>query len=157
MRRKKPLAVVVSVLSAVMMLLSITPASAAVIASSFRNFRDGTCLDFRQDRGVYAITCNGGNYQKWIWNTHNAPTPIKQVATDKCLEVHPASGVLTAGDCDTSREPGQWWLVTPHGGGQIPFLKNNLKKHCVLTVGGSDVEIDVCREDHGEMRWRIIQ
>lgn len=153
--RERSWVLAASVLSTVVMALSAAPASAAVVANSFRNFEHKTmCLDFRADIGVYVTKCNGGKYQEWIWNNHNAATPIRQVATGRCLSL--TNGLRTE-ECFAG-EPQQWWWVTPRSGGQIPFIKSDYNDKCLSATGetGADsVKMVACATGAGEQRWVI--
>ncbi|MFI6099701.1 RICIN domain-containing protein [Lentzea sp. NPDC051213] len=154
--RKRSWVLAVSVLSTVVMALGAAPASAAVVANSFKNFGDKRCLDYRSDVGLYINKCNGGDYQKWIWNNHNAATPIKHVATGRCLSL---TWRLGTEPCFAG-EPQQWWWVTPRSGGQIPFIKSDYNDMCLSATdddGALSVKMVHCTTGESKQRWRIVQ
>ncbi|MEV7005466.1 ricin-type beta-trefoil lectin domain protein [Streptosporangium sp. NPDC051022] len=100
-------------------LLMATPAHAddTVI---LRNWETGLCLDSNHAGEVYAIGCNGGQYQ--VWNFKNdfwATTDIiKDAATGRCLDSNGAGKVYTL-PCNggpyqswyTSQNPGHVWRL----------------------------------------------
>lgn len=152
MLKRKTFQAALPVLTVLILVLGTTPASAVAVETSFRNYAAGQCLDYRADWGVYVTGCNGGNYQKWRWNTHNAPTPIRQIATGKCLML--LYSIVTLETCNDG-EPLQWWWVQPNGAGQIPFIKSDYNGRCVEWVGGRTVGPERCESGNGSQRWRI--
>lgn len=144
-----------TVLAAVLIALvaPTTPASAAVVANRFESYYNtGECLDYSGTQGVYTTKCNTGPYQQWIWNNGDGvATPMRQVATDKCLATN-AGGDLYMATCN-SNDPLQRWYVTPRPG--IPFLKSAALNYQCVTEWPESVTLDVCETGIKRQRWIV--
>lgn len=81
----------------------------------------GLCLDSNSSGSVYLGACNGGQYQRWNVTSYNndvdnyySQVQIKDVATGRCLRVHPVSHwgatvlVVKTDSCDYQNPEDQW-------------------------------------------------
>jgi hypothetical protein len=59
----------------------------AVYTETYQNYATGDCLDSNWQGHVYAIACNGGNYQKWIPTVDGYGfRRIQNYETGRCLD-----------------------------------------------------------------------
>ncbi|OAH15047.1 RICIN domain-containing protein [Streptomyces jeddahensis] len=164
MNRKTAWAAMAAVLSVLAVLVTPTPASAAVAVNRFRNYATGQCLDYYADRGLYTTGCNSGKFQEWIWNnTPGIATPMRQEASDWCLTVTgDYDWVPFMAPCDSSWGARQQWYVSPSpSDGGIPFIRS------VLMLGGdvamclsyvnNAVKMEGCGSGIPRQRWVVLK
>ncbi|MEU2616455.1 RICIN domain-containing protein [Micromonospora sp. NPDC007271] len=53
--------------------------------TTFVNYQTGLCLDSNSAGDVYAISCNGGAYQRW-YLAGTGGRQIRNAATERCLD-----------------------------------------------------------------------
>ncbi|WP_067284976.1 RICIN domain-containing protein [Streptomyces jeddahensis] len=134
-----------------------------VKTSYFQNYDPEVgCLDYRSDVGVYTTRCNLGEYQQWIWNnTPGIATPMRQVATQKCLELKESmSGGWYPGmsTCDSTDRWQRWYVRYPSRGG-IPFIVSAaVEEQCLQGLGDGDRVTATwhCVSDKPRVRWRVL-
>ena len=68
-------------------------AEAPAAPKTYRNVATGLCLDSNAERAVYALGCNGGNYQNW----KRDGLTLRNVSTGFCLDSNPEGKVYTLG------------------------------------------------------------
>ncbi|MFP3990912.1 ricin-type beta-trefoil lectin domain protein [Streptomyces sp. E11-3] len=57
-----------------------------------RRFTGELCLDSNSKGGVYALKCNGGNYQRWYETKNSQGWQLKNKATGRCLDSSGSTG-----------------------------------------------------------------
>lgn len=128
----------------------------SVVMKRFQNYGSSWCLGDNATDGVYVTGCNTSPYQKWIWNNGAVATPMRQVATWKCLTL--GQDKLTLQSCDENKEVNwkqRWWVTFPAGGG-TPLLKSAYNHRCI-TQDGRSVVMSVCAFDNEAQAWSIIE
>ncbi|MBT2368831.1 ricin-type beta-trefoil lectin domain protein [Streptomyces sp. ISL-10] len=126
----------------------------SVVMKRFQNYGSSWCLGYNATDGVYVTGCNTSPNQKWIWNNGaGIPTPMRQVATMKCLTS--GQGKLTLQPCDEDNLEQRWYVTFPAGGG-TPLLKSAYNDRCI-TQDGRSVVMSVCAFDNEAQTWHIIE
>lgn len=87
---RTPLAVATWVL-----MLGLSLLAGADSARSYKNVSTGFCLDSNVEKKVYAMACNGGNYQNW----ERQGKRLVNVSTGFCLDSN-ADGKVYTGECN---------------------------------------------------------
>ncbi|MFD3996161.1 ricin-type beta-trefoil lectin domain protein [Streptomyces sp. NPDC058548] len=95
----------------------------------------GFCLDSNGAGNVYTHSCNGGNYQRWVWRSDST---LQNGATGRCLDSDGAGNVYTL-PCNGGSY--QKWTFTDRS-----TWRNN-RTNRVLTPSGDAV---VARTDDGQ-------
>lgn len=150
MRQKSALGLLALLITAVSVGVTTSPASAAVIPTSFDNYASPGCLD-ASDNGssIYMHVCNGGDNQTWIWNSeHGVRTPIRHNKSGRCLEASGATVKLAA--CNTSALA-QRWVLEPYPG--VPFIRMGYGNRTCLRDTNGRLQLVTCQNGDGFQRW----
>ncbi|HRI70720.1 MAG TPA: RICIN domain-containing protein [Polyangium sp.] len=93
----------------------------------------GLCLDSNSAGSVYALGCNGGNFQRWTNKQYGTVDEIRDYATGRCLDSDYNGKVYTL-PCNNNNY--QRWSVTAMSGGgyEIRSLQTG---RCLEGYGGS--------------------
>lgn len=124
-RRLAAVAGALAVMAGIMLAGPTTPAQAYTF-TYVKNSVTKKCLDHSNSNGLRAITCNGGNYQKWY--TPNGSSYLKNVATGKCLD-HSNSYGLRAITCNGGNYQRWTWAVYSSENGYA--FKNYATQKCL--------------------------
>jgi ricin-type beta-trefoil lectin protein len=96
------LAMIAGVVSALGFAVSLAPSASATTTSyvtTIHNSATGHCLDSNWAGQAYALTCNGGNYQKWTVvdrsDNRGVYTYIVDFETGKCLDSNSSGSLYT--------------------------------------------------------------
>jgi len=90
-----------------------TPAQADTLVYQYGNWQTGLCLDSNYNGQVYALGCNGGNYQQWRGKGVYA---VYDVQTGLCLDSNYDGQVYTMG-CNGGNYQNWGFYTDIHGRG----------------------------------------